>query len=403
MISSRLFHWFARLGTSTVAATLAISGWVSPVDPVRPSTVGRDYALAAVAGTGWAASVRTPLKGQMVGFAWEGTSRGVIEVRANNGRRWSSWSRVEGNPAEGPDRSSPEHRNRTTAGPIWIGGSTGRLDIRVVEGDLAHLHVQTIRAAQSSPGLLAPSPAAASPARPGLISRAQWGADESWRRFAPGCDGNPEYGPAVRFAVLHHSDTPNSYKPSQSAAMVRAIYWFHTHVNGWCDVGYNFVVDRFGQVFEGRAGGVERAVVGAHAGGFNRESTGVAMLGTFSTTGIPAPMYSAVRSLLSWKMALHGINPSGQVTTTAEGFDGSRFAPGPARVPAISGHRDLDSTDCPGELGYELLAHLRSDVTSDVGSAGGSNPGRPCPSTLNIPLVDALLCPLKPTGRQPGT
>src|SRR6266513_1044157 len=128
---------------------------------------------------------------------------------------------------------------------------------------------------------------------PGIISRAAWGADESWRTYASGCNGQPDYADTVRYSVLHHTDTSNSYNPSDSAAIVRGIYQFHTHTNGWCDIGYNFLVDRYGQVFEGRAGGIGNPVIGAHAGGFNTQSTGVAIIGEFQDAGVPGPAYDA--------------------------------------------------------------------------------------------------------------
>ena len=72
------------------------------------------------------------------------------------------------------------------------------------------------------------------------------------------------------FAVVHHTAGSNSYTAAQSAAIVRAIELYHVKGNGWNDIGYNFLVDKYGQVFEGRIGGIERNVVGAHAEGFNR-------------------------------------------------------------------------------------------------------------------------------------
>ena len=117
---------------------------------------------------------------------------------------------------------------------------------------------------------------------PSIIPRSAWGADEEIRR-AP-----PQYFDAVHFAVVHHTAGSNAYSPAQSAAIVRGIEVYHVDANGWNDIGYNFLVDKYGQVFEGRYGGVDRPVIGAHALGFNAGSVGVAVLGDYNSTRISA-------------------------------------------------------------------------------------------------------------------
>ena len=93
----------------------------------------------------------------------------------------------------------------------------------------------------------------------------------------------PSYAPAIRFAVVHHTAGTNDYSPAQAAAILRGIELYHVKSNGWNDIGYNFLVDRYGTVYEGRAGGVDRNVIGAHALGFNTGSVGVAVMGTFTS------------------------------------------------------------------------------------------------------------------------
>jgi hypothetical protein len=151
---------------------------------------------------------------------------------------------------------------------------------------------------------------------------------------------------------------------------MRAIYYFHTHTNHWCDIGYNFVVDRFGTVFEGRYGGVTQAVIGAHALGFNTGTTGVALLGTFDGTAVPSAMYNGLRALLAWKLSIHGVNPGATIV-----FNGKTLS-------TISGHRDVNSTDCPGGMPYGLLPQLRSEL---AGLVTGPGPGGPPPAPVPTP------------------
>jgi uncharacterized protein with LGFP repeats len=174
----------------------------------------------------------------------------------------------------------------------------------------------------------------------------------------------PQYG-SVQLAFVHHTENPNGYLPGEVPAMLRAIYAFHTFVNGWNDIGYNFVIDAFGRIFEARAGGVDEPVVGAHAGGYNLVSSGVAVLGSFMSQPISPAARRALQQLLAWKLALHGVPAEGRVTVRVNpaGARYSRF-PANARVslPRIAGHRDADSTDCPGNVLYGELPGIRPRV-----------------------------------------
>jgi uncharacterized protein with LGFP repeats len=190
---------------------------------------------------------------------------------------------------------------------------------------------------------------------------------------------------AVDLAFVHHTVSSNSYGPSQSAGMVRSICLFHKYGNGWNDIGYNFVVDRYGQIFEARAGGVDETIVGAQAGGYNVYSTGVALLGTFGGVGPPRKTFDALARLLAWKLALHGIQIPGNVTVqvTRAGAPYSRYRAGArVRLNRIAGHRDADTTTCPGSGMYRQLPRLRQVVQRLLGTVGsltlqnlGSAPG----------------------------
>jgi hypothetical protein len=318
----------------------------------------------------------TGIDTELVGFDWDGSSQGTIRVRAQTPTGWSAWQTMDSDPALSPDAGSKEFRGRSSAGPVWLGHDIRRVQFQVTRGDLVNLRMHAI---YSAPTAAAPQTAAtqaaaltssAGVAQPAIISRAQWGANESYRTFAPGCDGSVAYADNVHFLVVHHTVTGNSYAPGDSAAIIRGIYYFHTHTNLWCDIGYNFIVDQYGQIFEGRYGGITRPVIGAHAGAFNTGSSGIALLGTFTSAPPSAAMFSALRRLAGWEATVHGINPSGTVTVRAGSFAEARWPEGThITLPTIIGHRDVDFTDCPGNGAYAELPALRADVTSDVGAA----------------------------------
>jgi N-acetylmuramoyl-L-alanine amidase len=167
---------------------------------------------------------------------------------------------------------------------------------------------------------------------------------------------------------VHHTVTVNEYGPQDSAAIVLGIAKFHRDTNGWNDIGYNFLVDRYGQVFEGRAGGVDQAVVGAHAQGYNAQSTSVAQLGTYTAGGITEQALTVTGQLLGWKLSLHGVPTEGAVVLTSGGGSLNRFPAGtPVTVNRICGHRDGNATSCPGEALYAQLPELRRRATAAAG------------------------------------
>jgi len=356
---------------SATLVTLLAAGTVG--SPARRTAAIEDHGrrLAAGAAPGWQLPVHVASPAELVGFRWAGATEGAVEMRVRHQGQWSSWLRVEGNPSEGPDRTSPEFRGRTAAGPVWVGSDVHDLEVRVVEGRLSRLELHALHTKSPTRSVGGIAAASAEPSQPAIITRGQWGADEGWRNSYSYCSGEPSYAPGVRYAVVHHTDNVNDYGPNQAAALIQGMYYFHTHVNGWCDIGYNFLVDRFGRVYEGRYGGMDKAVVGAHAGGFNTGSTGVALIGTFMNDRVPADMYGGLRDVVAWKLALHGVNPTAQITTTAGGFSGSQWPAGATvRLWTITGHRDLDQTDCPGDLAYADLVRLRVDVQRAIAASG---------------------------------
>jgi hypothetical protein len=145
---------------------------------------------------------------------------------------------------------------------------------------------------------------------------------------------------------------------------------YHRYVRGYYDIAYNFIIDAFGQIWEGRAGGIDEPVLGAHAGGFNGVSTGIAVLGTFMDSVPPPPALAALAELLAWKLSLHGVPARGEVRVEVNPADAfyTPFRPGQrVLLPRIAGHRDGDLTDCPGDAFYHRLPSVRPRVATLAG------------------------------------
>lgn len=193
--------------------------------------------------------------------------------------------------------------------------------------------------------------------QPDIITRVRWGADESLR------DKGTHYADAVRTVVLHHTDTGNAYDCSQVPGMIRNLYTGHVKDRGWGDIAYNFLIDKCGTIYEGRAGGIERPVIGAHTVGFNNETMGVAAIGTFPAgTTVPQDMIDAIAKLSAWKLGLSGTDPRGHTRLTSTS-DASRYHKGRSAVfKVISGHRDGFFTDCPGRALYDRLPEIRAQA-----------------------------------------
>ncbi|WP_244942019.1 N-acetylmuramoyl-L-alanine amidase [Streptomyces coelicoflavus] len=199
----------------------------------------------------------------------------------------------------------------------------------------------------------ATSPAA--PAAPAIVSRAEWGADESL------VADPPSYLDKVDAVFVHHTAGTNAYDCVDSPAVVRAILTYHVKTNGWNDIGYNFFVDKCGTVFEGRAGGVDKPVRGAHTYGFNGYSAGVSLLGDYENGGTPsAAAKQAIADLAAWKLNLHGVDPRAEVTLTAAGDTGVYETGEKATLHTVSGHRDGYATLCPGQALYDALPAIRT-------------------------------------------
>ncbi|MFJ5949504.1 N-acetylmuramoyl-L-alanine amidase [Streptomyces noursei] len=211
-----------------------------------------------------------------------------------------------------------------------------------------------------------PAPPSTAP-RPLIVTRAGWGADESITPEEPG------YLPGgkIKSVVVHHTAESNNYTCTEAPAVVRGIYAYHVKQLGWKDVGYNFLVDKCGTIYEGRKGGVDQPVMGAHAYGFNHETTGISILGTYTTAAPNDAALTSVAKIAAWKLGQYGVDPAGTAILTAgdsgRSYAGKTWTKGAKlSLPAILGHRDSYNTQCPGDQLYAKLPTARAWTAGPV-------------------------------------
>lgn len=202
-------------------------------------------------------------------------------------------------------------------------------------------------AARTAPAFQAP--------RPPIVPRSVWLGDGA-REQPP-----PRYDDTVVAVFVHHTDSPNGYDCADAPGIIKSLYEGQTLGRDWDDLGYNFVVDRCGTIYEGRAGGIDRPVTGAHTQGFNHRSTGIAALGTFTEgVDVPQEMLRSIAELSAWKLGTSGTDPRGDVRLVSSN-GGSRYAAGTtATLHAIAGHSDGYMTSCPGAALKARLPDIRT-------------------------------------------
>lgn len=207
------------------------------------------------------------------------------------------------------------------------------------------------RPAQARSAVLHPAP------RPRIVPRSVW-ADDGTRGQPP-----PRYDDKVVAVFVHHTDSPNRYRCSETPRIIRALYTGQRGNRRWDDIGYNFLVDRCGTIYEGRAGGIDRAVTGAHTQGFNHRTAGIAAIGTF-TKGVPVPraMTDAIAALAAWKLGLADIDPRVRVRLVSSNGKSRYQAGATATLPALAGHNDGFMTNCPGAALSALLPNIREQA-----------------------------------------
>lgn len=316
-----------------------------------------------------------------VGVTWKAGTRLSedqiqVQVRTRTAGTWSGWQTAAYHDDHGPDAGEQgEEPERPGTDPVVIGdvdqvqmrvetkGVKAPADLelavidpgtsKVVERPAAINTSELGSAATHGDGAAAdPQEAAAgdlklaamqtSP-KPYIFSRAQWGANESLRD-----PSSLRYG-TIKTGFIHHTVNANNYSSEQVPALLRGIYAYHTQSRGWSDIGYNFLVDRFGRIWEGRYGGVDRAVVGAHTLGYNEVSFAMSAIGNYDVAEPSQAVLDAYAKLFAWKLSLYGIPADATHRYVKDRY-----------LNAINGHRDVGQTACPGKYLYAKIGAIRA-------------------------------------------
>ncbi len=294
-----------------------------------------------------------------------------VEIRVrDSGGTWSEWVQTHGgDPVYVGGAREAQVRSAFEPGGdlhfVNVSGTAGGPAERLLDGARRSINSAFISAASAFV-------AEAAAPKPKLVSRAAWGATRERGGCAPRA---PALYGEVNAGVIHHTVNATDYSKAEAAGIVLGICRFHVNGNGWNDIGYQALVDRFGRLYKGRAGGMGAAVIGAQAQGFNAQTTAIASIGTHSTVKLSRKARKAVTRYLAWKLGLHGIDPSTSATMTSAGGSLSRYPAGTViTVPRVLGHRDLGNTACPGDRLYAQLKSIRKLVrkrASRFSSAAG--------------------------------
>ena len=301
--------------------------------------------------------VSAPDRFDLVGVADE---MRPLEIRVRDaGGEWSDWvDQDDGTPiyVDGADdaqvRASFRPRGRLHF--VNVSGTSGSFADRLLDDARESVNSAAIS--------IASTPVAEAVAsKPLVVPRATWGADLADGGCPP--RGPAEYG-SVNAAVVHHTVNANDYSPEDAAGIVLGICRFHVNANGWNDIGYNALVDRYGTIYEGRAGGLKFPVVGAQAQGFNSETTSIASIGDHTSETIAKPARSAIVNFLAWKLKISLATPAnGSTVLTSGGGSQNRYPAGtPVTAPRIVGHGTLGLTECPGTTLAPEVAKIAAGV-----------------------------------------
>jgi SpoIID/LytB domain protein len=406
-----MLSWSPARRTSAIAMTLAVAaGVLAPstaqaagtdvtarpsVPPVAEAAPAVDVRSTAVPSVMTAADASAPDGSdvvaelpktstsdfRMVGVTWtSGPTTGVhVEVRTRTSGVWSPWTPLELEVQDGEG-------GQPGTEPLWVGEADG-VAARVTSQDGTPQGVRiatidpgadetaaTVGAAASTTTSAATTGAVTTAAfttaattdgapaytpQPAIISRSAWGASAG----TP-CD-TPAAGDRTRGVVVHHTAGSNSYTAADSAQIVRATQAYHVKSRKWCDLGYNFLVDKYGQIFEGRRGGIDRAVRAAHSGNaeVNMYAMGVSMMGNYDEVKPTPALKDAMVKLIGWRLGTNYLKAKGT------------YSIGGKTLNMIAGHRDVLSTECPGRYGYAWLSEaggLRDRVEAYIAAYSSS-------------------------------
>jgi hypothetical protein len=294
----------------------------------------------------------------------------AFQVRTQKRGAWSTWQQLAYHDDHGPDgaedtgETTPHSRPGTDAVVV---GDVDAVQVRAATRsgvaprgmELALIDPGKGRLTRAAPAIdtarlgTTPSPSTGGSRdialsamkvapKPLIYSRAQWGANEKLREQT-----KPSYG-TIQTGFIHHTVNANNYSAADVPALIRGIYAYHVVSRGWRDIGYNFLIDRFGRIWEGRYGGVGSPVVGAHTKGYNEVSFAASAIGNFDIAQPPQAVLDAFARLFAWKLSLYNIRA-----------DASGLKVKTRVLHAINGHRDVGQTACPGRYLYAKIPTIR--------------------------------------------
>ncbi len=379
---NRCKTWLARIAAmavvgvvmgaagATVGSTRQVTGHRADIEARTPrvdsqSDSGANTVVPLAVQTTSATEAVEPF--EAIGLTWSGPAASASLRYRSNGT-WSDWKSVDVDSPDAADAPTDMQKAETIATEMTWVGSADQYQVRYPTTATA-VKVQLVRDRVETSTVTGPQPAGAAPAEPGgppIHSRAEWGARAGTQA--------PEYGTKVQVVFVHHTVNSNNYGPGDVPAMVRAIQAYHMDANGWSDIGYNFLVDRYGGIWEGRAGGTDQPVIGAQTGGLNTDSTGIAVIGDFTSTAPTEASVNSVAQVAGWKLSLGSMNPFGTSVLTSRGNpDNLKYPPGSQGVfNNISGHRDGWFTECPGNYLYNRLPDIRARAAAWYPNVPGS-------------------------------
>jgi len=336
---------------------------------------------------------------QTLGLTWpEGTDVANLggQVRTRAGGTWSGWADLVPSD-DAPDAGTTDASRAVRGGTdsVWIGdsdavqlafaaspaGGPQDLDLALVGSAPKPATAGVVGTAAAGTAIIrtaayTTSSVQAVATAPRVISRAEWG--------APAQVCAPDVASKLVGAVVHHTAGSNDYASAAEAMQqIRNDAAFHINGRGWCDIGYNFVVDKWGNIYEGRANSLTQPVIGVHTGGFNTGTVGVAMLGTY-TAAPSAATQQAVAQIIGWRLGAYGVDPQGWMSYATGAGENSRFANETVVLPRVFGHRDAAYTACPGDGGYSALPAIRSMAAAGAATVAPLN-------ALPIGTVDAVV------------
>jgi hypothetical protein len=390
---TRMLVALAAVAGALVIGTSMATAQEAPAPPANDAVP----LAGATVTPGWEQEV--PTAPDLVGVKWDGDPNAQFAVEVQRGSdTWEQVSDVERNDV-GPDAGTADAVGAANAAaatpdnasePVWVGEDVSAVRVRLEDGTAADVTLQAVESTSALPttnsalvagrtagwfvlvvavvaivltnrrraallacgavGLLAlagcvPAPPPSGPPVP-LTSRDSWGADLPWS-----CDTGPDYAGSLTSAIVHHTVNTNDYPPENSASMLRAIWSYHVQTLGYCDIAYNFLIDKHGMVFEGRRGGIDRPVIAAHAAGHNIGSSGMAMLGTHTSVRPSDATIASLKNLMVWKFTVSNTDPNPDY--------------------AIVAHRQVTPTACPGDAADALMPGIRNDVRTWLNAARG--------------------------------